>query len=478
MGFDMQWLCRPNGLEDRLHDISSAMSAVRALREAIPTDERGTYTREEQEGGSWFDPPANASDRYRAAQLALKHLVDLHIAEQIDGFQFNASGMHVIVTVMDRLGMVHRSSTPDFPPRPDFPERLDGAHFDEAVDFLREGGDPPEGVPASVMGAAAEYVEQVRCALKAHSAATPSTIPSHKFSDNSGWIITPTELQAALDVYDSTPISGNSALCDLGRLADSWPRWIAFLRGGIDHRGIGVHPATRCLLDPRYTHALARTPSVEVCADLIDWWTDEAPSLRYDVDTGPSSITGWLVGDLLSALSDQRRKGNALCQTPWWVADGILDRTLIPAAQEFVDETLRTIDPTCGTGHMVIRKIDYLWELYTTGTLHPRQATGGPVATGWTPIGPAEAAARILAGCHGVELDPLTAAVARLRYIVTLGHLLHRAGALPVLRLDALPPWRPPIVVGDSLLAGKATAEEYAALRPEQAAIVNLGEAS
>lgn len=250
-------------------------------------------------------------------------------------------------------------------------------------------------------------------------------------------------------------------------------RWLA-----ASCASIGVHPATRCLLDPRYTHALARTPPVEVCADLIDWWSGEAPSLRYDVDSGPSSVTGWLVGDLLSALSDQRRKDHALCQTPWWVADAIIDRTLIPAAQEFTDETLRTIDPTCGTGHFLIRKLDYLWELYTTGTLHPRQATSGPVATGWIPITPIEAAKRILAGCHGVELDPLTAAVARLRYIVTLGHLLHQAGALPVLRLDALPPWQPPIVVGDSLLAGKVTAEEYAALRPEQAAIVNLGEAS
>jgi predicted helicase len=47
----------------------------------------------------------------------------------------------------------------------------------------------------------------------------------------------------------------------------------------------------------------------------------------------------------------------ALVQTPWWVCDFILDLTLLPAAETFLDQTLRTIDPCCGTGHFLIRKI-------------------------------------------------------------------------------------------------------------------------
>jgi hypothetical protein len=97
--------------------------------------------------------------------------------------------------------------------------------------------------------------------------------------------------------------------------------------------------------------------------------------------------------------------------------------------------------------------------------------------TGWTPVTPAEAARRILAGVDGVELDPVTAAVARLRVAVTVAHLVHTAGALPgPLRLATLPPkLLPRIIVGDSLLAGKVTQADYARLRPEQARIVNLG---
>lgn len=234
-----------------------------------------------------------------------------------------------------------------------------------------------------------------------------------------------------------------------------------------------VHPATQCLGDARYSHLVDGCPSDQVCADLIGWWRDDAPSLSWpDPDTGPSSISGWLVGDLLQALSAERRKAHAFAQTPWWVADFLIDRTLIPAAQEFRDEpVLRTVDPSCGTGHVLIRKVSYLWELYTTGSLAPRQAVGGPRVDGYPVLDPVEAARRILAGVHGMEIDPLTAAVARLRMVVAIGHLLHQAGVLPQLTLRTIPPFRPVVGVGDSLLWGVATPEEYTKLHPKLADI-------
>lgn len=240
---------------------------------------------------------------------------------------------------------------------------------------------------------------------------------------------------------------------------------------------IAVHPAAWPLLDPAYGNPVRdASPCESGARELLDWWASDAPTLAYPTSSGPATITGWLPGDLLQLVTDERRLAHALCQTPWWLADGILDRTLIPAAREFPDRTLRLVDPTCGTGHFLVRAIDALWELYTTGSLQPRQMRMQGV-TGWTPVGPKEAARRILAGVDGVELDPVTAAVARLRVAVTVAHLLHTAGALPgPLRLATLPHGLVPrIVVGDSLLAGKVTRAEYARLRPEQARIVNLG---
>ena len=111
-------------------------------------------------------------------------------------------------------------------------------------------------------------------------------------------------------------------------------------------------------------------------------------------------------------LSPQRRTRHALVQTPHFVADLILDETLVPAADTFRDEQpLRLIDPAAGTGHFLIRAVDYLWQWYTTGRITTRQITGRRAVTGGTvypagPGGPADPGRR-----RRRRLDPLTAAV-------------------------------------------------------------------
>jgi hypothetical protein len=117
--------------------------------------------------------------------------------------------------------------------------------------------------------------------------------------------------------------------------------------------------------------------------------------------------------------------------------------------------------------------MDYLWEWYSTGTLHPRQARGGEPATGGTPVPPERILGRVIASVDGVELDPLTAAVARLRCTVYAGHLAHHAGLWPRQpRLHEIPrDLIPRIGVGDSLLLGQISREEYARVRPELAGL-------
>jgi hypothetical protein len=238
---------------------------------------------------------------------------------------------------------------------------------------------------------------------------------------------------------------------------------------------LAMHPSTQWLLHPRYQPDLwAGSPSPQAASDLIDWWATEAPSLSYPSTGGyPPSITGWPIGDLLTVLSPQRRTNHALVQTPHFVADFILDRTLVPAADEFRDEPLlRLIDPACGTGHFLIRAVDYLWPWYTTGVMTPRAVVGQPAVTGGTVHPPAAAARLILAGVDGVDLDPLTAAVARLRMTVYIGHLMATAGLIPApLRLSSISATvTPRVAVGDSLLLGTGiTRSRYAELHPHLA---------
>lgn len=208
---------------------------------------------------------------------------------------------------------------------------------------------------------------------------------------------------------------------------------------------LALHPSTECLLDQRYNPITSGQPGEDACRELVRWWSTEAPDFAYQTDNGPTSITGWLVGDLLQLIGDERRKGNALCQTPWWIADFLIERTVVPAAGGHPNETLRVIDPASGTGHILIRIMQCLHLLYT-----------GEGPNGWKPVSTAVAVDRIMTGLHGVELDPMTAAVARLRMTVLAGVFLAEAGVIQgPLRLAAIPASiRPRVAVGNSLLAG------------------------
>ena len=236
-----------------------------------------------------------------------------------------------------------------------------------------------------------------------------------------------------------------------------------------------VHPATQWLMHPAYNTALHEgTPTDQAVQNLADWWAGDAPTLAYTTTTGPPSISGWVIGDILQAITDERRKGLALVQTPWWIADFIIDRTMLPALNEHRgDVRVPTIDPTCGTGHFLILCMDRLWEWHTTGQALPRQAVGGPAATGGRILTPERALPRVVASVDGIEIDPLTAAVARLRCTVYAAHLAHRAGMCDRQpRLDQIPRTLIPRVgVGDSLILGKAPREVYAQHHPHLAAL-------
>ena len=74
---------------------------------------------------------------------------------------------------------------------------------------------------------------------------------------------------------------------------------------------------------------------------LVDVYEKLAPQARF-------------LGDLYQDLSEHARKKYALLQTPEFVEEFILDRTLDPAIDEFGLEGLRIIDPTCGSGHFLL----------------------------------------------------------------------------------------------------------------------------
>jgi type I restriction-modification system DNA methylase subunit len=51
-------------------------------------------------------------------------------------------------------------------------------------------------------------------------------------------------------------------------------------------------------------------------------------------------------------------------QTPGFVIDFILDRTFTPALDVFGLETVRMIDPSCGSGHFLLAAVSELFRLW------------------------------------------------------------------------------------------------------------------
>ncbi|MFN9880342.1 MAG: hypothetical protein ACK557_17875, partial [Planctomycetota bacterium] len=101
--------------------------------------------------------------------------------------------------------------------------------------------------------------------------------------------------------------------------------------------------------------------------------------------TDPNWDTRFL-GDVYQDLSEAARKKYALLQTPDFVDEFILDRTLEPALEEFgldaapvLDSSgnpltaagFRMIDPACGSGHFLLgafRRILDRWQRKEPGT--------------------------------------------------------------------------------------------------------------
>ena len=176
------------------------------------------------------------------------------------------------------------------------------------------------------------------------------------------------------------------------------------------------------------------SPGPDGAKALVElWWaTDhEGRVLRHDF-TDESLDTRFL-GDLYQDLSEHARKQYALLQTPAFVEEFILDRTLDPAIETFGLAETKMIDPTCGSGHFLLGAFDRLLERW-------QQAEPGTDVR--------ELAQRALDAVNGVDINPFAVAIARFRLLVAA----LRASAIH--RLADAPDFRINVAAGDSLLHG------------------------
>ncbi len=223
--------------------------------------------------------------------------------------------------------------------------------------------------------------------------------------------------------------------------SDEDPTYRGWLEKAFEELGQGQ--AGRLLFDKRHNPLYQVPLSHDGARELVEFWRgrDEAGVLVHDF-TDPlneDGTEGWdtrFLGDLYQDLSEAARETYALLQTPEFVEEFILDRTMNPAVREFGYEDLKMIDPTCGSGHFVLgvfRRLVRLWAEEQSGRdVHDRVRAA-------------------LDSVHGVDINPFAVAIARFRLLI---------GAMAVSGVRTLVEaakyeWPIHLAVGDSLIKNR-----------------------
>ena len=198
---------------------------------------------------------------------------------------------------------------------------------------------------------------------------------------------------------------------------------------------VGQIPAAKDLFAEGKTPLWAVAPSGDAAMKLLKFWREmnpEAGTLKrsFQVENGDTRF----LGDLYQELSERAKKKFALLQTPVFVEEFILDRTLTPALAEFGLEKVSMIDPTCGSGHFLLGGFARLFDLWSK----PEHTTGNSEKD----------AQKALDGVWGVDVNPFAVAIARFRLIVAA------VQACGINRLKKAPAWNIHLASGDSLLFG------------------------
>jgi hypothetical protein len=176
-------------------------------------------------------------------------------------------------------------------------------------------------------------------------------------------------------------------------------------------------------------HLVAISP--DRATGLLSFWRKIDPATGALVhDFTDEKLGTRFLGDLYQDLSEQARKDYALLQTPDFIEEFILDRTLDPAIDEYGLAQVKLLDPACGSGHFLLGAFARLLDRWR------EQEPGTNVRA---------LVERVLAQVHGVDINPYAGAIARFRMIVAA------LTACGITRLADAPTWKIHVATGDSL---------------------------
>ena len=194
-------------------------------------------------------------------------------------------------------------------------------------------------------------------------------------------------------------------------------------------------PGLAGLYDPRRNPLFRLGVSGDGAMQLLGFWRKIDPDSGHVVHNfaDPSRATRFL-GDLYQDLSESARKRYALLQTPEFVEEFILDRTLDPGDRDVRLSRGAAHRPGVRFGPLPARRV---------------RAALRPVGAQRAGRNRPDLAQRALDGVYGVDLNPFAVAIARFRLLIAA------LNACEIDKLKNAPDFKVNVAAGDSLLHGR-----------------------
>jgi len=197
----------------------------------------------------------------------------------------------------------------------------------------------------------------------------------------------------------------------------------------------GTLPGLHTFFDAAHSPVFRLGISGDAAMGLRQFWQQQDPNTGALLhDFTDTSLNTRFLGDLYQDLSEATRKRYALLQTPEFVEEFILDRTLTPAIWEFGYSDVRMIDPTCGSGHFLLGGFYRMVDEWSRAEPNRNRR---------------DVAQKALDAVSGVDLNPFAVAISRFRLLVAA------LQASDVHRLSEAPDFTIHVAIGDSLLHGQ-----------------------
>lgn len=175
-------------------------------------------------------------------------------------------------------------------------------------------------------------------------------------------------------------------------------------RGYIEHcvNQLSTAEATKGLVE-EHSAIHIYTPTDDGARAIVEFWRGFNPDEEDPRALNDPDLDTRFLGDLYEHLSEFAQKKYALRQTPEFVEEFILDRTLTPALNDRPLEGFKLIDPTCGSGHFLIGAFRRIFERWR------RQEPAGDLRVH---------ANRAMGSIYGVDINPYAVAITTFRLTV------------------------------------------------------------